>query len=62
MRGRPDIAARIQEIVSRTGMQETSIVAACGPDGLMVEIRRAVAGVVGKGDRSVMLHCEQFGW
>jgi CRISPR/Cas system type I-B associated protein Csh2 (Cas7 group RAMP superfamily) len=60
--GRPDAAARIREIVNTTEGSDSTIVAACGPEGLMLQVRRAVAGVVSTGTRSVSLHCEQFGW
>lgn len=62
MHGRPDAAARIQEIVDKTESSDSTIVAACGPEELMLQVRRAVVGVVGTGRRSVCLHCEQFGW
>lgn len=60
--GRPDVAAKIQGIVACTETHEKTIVAACGPDGLMNQTRRIVAALVASQDRSVTLHCEQFGW
>jgi hypothetical protein len=60
--GRPDTAARIQEIIDSTEGSASTIVAACGPKGLMLDVRRAVAGVASAETRSVGLHCEQFGW
>jgi hypothetical protein len=60
--GRPDIGAKIQDIVARTEAHKRIIVAACGPDSLMMEARRAVAALMASQDTSVTLHCEQFGW
>ena len=60
--GRPHTAAKIHEIVNSTESSDSTIVAACGPEGLMLEVRQAVAEVVSSGTRSVSLHCEQFGW
>jgi hypothetical protein len=60
--GRPVTTAKINEIMGSTEFSDSIIVAACGPDGLMREVRQAVACVVGAGKRSVTLHCEQFGW
>jgi ferredoxin-NADP reductase len=60
--GRPDTAAKIQEIINNTEESDSTIVAGCGPEGLMLDIRQAVADIVGTGKRSVRLHCEQFGW
>jgi hypothetical protein len=60
--GRPDVSARIRETVAATGEDEKTIVAACGPDGLMKEIRSTVSDIIGGGQKSIALHCEQFGW
>ena len=60
--GRPDIGAKVHGIVAGTEAHERIIVAACGPDSLMMEARRVVAALVATQDRSVTLHCEQFGW
>lgn len=60
--GRPATAAKINEIVDGTECSDSIIVAACGPEGLMQDIRQAVASMVGAGKRSVTLHCERFGW
>jgi hypothetical protein len=59
---RPDISSTLGELVVATEAHERTIVAACGPDGMMRDIRDAVVGLVGKGDRSVELHCETFAW
>jgi hypothetical protein len=60
--GRPNLASKITEVVESTREEERTIVAACGPDSMMREVRRTVAAVVGKGERSVELHLEAFGW
>jgi NAD(P)H-flavin reductase len=54
--GRPDLTSKITEVVESTGEEDRTIVAACGPDSMMREVRRTVAAVVGKGERSVELH------
>lgn len=60
--GRPNIAATILEIVNTAESSDSTIVSACGPEELMLQARRAVAGLVSAGTRNVSLHCEQFGW
>jgi hypothetical protein len=60
--GRPDITAMIRSIVGATEVYERTIVAACGPDSLMKETRIVVGDLVANSERSVTLHCEQFGW
>jgi ferredoxin-NADP reductase len=60
--GRPDMMPKIHEIVNNTKRSDSTIVAGCGPEGLMLEVRQAVAEVVSTGERNVTLHCEQFGW
>lgn len=62
MLGRPDISATVRGIVSTTGEHERAIVAACGPESLMRETRSVVGELVKKSERSITLHCEQFGW
>lgn len=62
MLGRPDISTTIRSIVSGTAEEERSIVAACGPVGLMKDVRDVVGDVVADSGRSVTFHCEQFGW
>ncbi|KAE8449041.1 hypothetical protein EG329_008629 [Mollisiaceae sp. DMI_Dod_QoI] len=60
--GRPDINAIIRSIASGTEEQERTIVAACGPKGLMRETCDVVGDLVVHSGRSVTLHCEHFGW
>jgi hypothetical protein len=60
--GRPDISSRVRDVVSATGEPERTIVAACGPESLMNETRSVVGELVKSSERSVTLHCEQFGW
>jgi hypothetical protein len=62
MLGRPDISAAIRSVVNATGESDRTIVAACGPESLMSETRGVVADLVASAERSVTLHCEQFGW
>ncbi|KUJ13772.1 uncharacterized protein LY89DRAFT_650762 [Mollisia scopiformis] len=60
--GRPDINAIVRSIVFGTEEQERTIVAACGPNGLMRDTRAVVGDLLVTSGRSVELHCEQFGW
>lgn len=60
--GRPDISALIRGIVNSTEIHASTIVAACGPNGMMRETRAVVGDLVARSGRSVQLHCEQFGW
>jgi hypothetical protein len=60
--GRPNLKESIRTILSRTGEIERTIVAACGPDGLMRTTRLVVGDLMVSSGRSVNLHCEKFGW
>lgn len=60
--GRPSTADKIYEIVGSTQSSDSTIVVACGPDGMMLDVTEAVARVVSAGTRSVSLHCQQFWW
>ncbi|CZR58623.1 related to ferric-chelate reductase [Phialocephala subalpina] len=62
MLSRPDISTTIRSILSVTSEEERTIVAACGPVGLMKDVRDVVGDVVVDSGRSVAFHCEQFGW
>lgn len=68
--GRPEIAALVRGFVGVGSLGKARgrarvMVAACGPGGMMGEVRGAVAGVVG-GDKGagveVEMYLEQFGW
>jgi hypothetical protein len=48
--------------VRNAGEIDRIIIAACGPDGLMKNVRRVAADCITVKGPSVELHCEQFGW
>lgn len=60
--GRPDIGAAVRTIVNGSAEDERTIVAACGPDGMMSDVRAVVGELVVGSGRSVTLHYEKFGW
>lgn len=60
--GRPDVKAIIREVVKSTGRDKRIIVAACGPEGLMIDTRNTVARCTTVGGPSINLHIEAFGW
>ncbi|KAF8855174.1 hypothetical protein BDZ45DRAFT_728253 [Acephala macrosclerotiorum] len=60
--GRPDMSTAIRSIVSGTAEDERMIVAACGPIGLMRDVRDVAGDLVVDLGRSVTFHSEQFGW
>ncbi len=60
--GRPDVQRLITEAVSKASPEERVVIAACGPDGLMFDVRRTAANCIRVNGPSVELHCEQFGW
>jgi len=60
--GRPDIQNLIKQVVANANEDQRIMVAACGPSGLMTDVRKTVAGCVRTIGPSVELHCEQFGW
>ncbi|TVY30564.1 putative ferric reductase transmembrane component [Lachnellula hyalina] len=61
-RGRPDIAAIVDQIVEKAEDNDRVAVAACGPDSLMQVTRRTVAKNIKVNGPSIELHVEQFGW
>lgn len=61
--GRPDLKALIPVI--ETGMNATNastLVAACGPKGMMNDVRKCVADEVAAGRPGLRVHTEAFGW
>lgn len=60
--GRPNVSTLIRSAVREAGPGKTVLVAACGPKGLMSEVRKTVAECIGSGGASVELHCESFEW
>jgi len=61
-RGRPDIAAIVDQIVEKAEDSDRVAVAACGPDSLMQVTRSTVAKNIKVNGPSIELHVEQFGW
>jgi ferredoxin-NADP reductase len=60
--GRPGIKEVIQAAVARAQPGHRVLVVACGPSGLMKDVRRSVAATIHPSGPGVQLHCEQFGW
>jgi NAD(P)H-flavin reductase len=60
--GRPEIKSVIQLAASRAAPHQRVLVMACGPKGLMKDVRNSVAANLHPGGPSLELHCEQFGW
>lgn len=60
--GRPDIPTLVNDLVAGASKNERLAVLACGPTGMMLQVRRAVADNL-KGDGpSLELYSEAFGW
>lgn len=60
--GRPNVDNSIRKIIAETPNDERVVIAACGPDSLMFNIRRVAASCIKVNGPSIELHCEQFGW
>jgi predicted ferric reductase len=60
--GRPQIKILIADAVARARPGQKVLVLACGPTGMIKDVRRSVAANLHAGGPSVELHCEQFGW
>lgn len=59
---RPDISSSIETVIANAAKNDSILVAACGPAGLMHDCRDAVARGVTVNGPSVTFQCEQFGW
>lgn len=59
---RPQSSKIISDIREITNEDKRILVMACGPAGLMKEIRHDVAGCSSTPGAEIELHCEQFGW
>lgn len=60
--GRPDIETLVREAIMSVGKNERVLVAACGPMGLVDNVRNTTANCISVDGPSVELHCEQFEW
>lgn len=62
--GRPDLKMLLPAMVATSSDAATNmtLVAACGPKGMMKDVRSCVADEVRKGRRGVRVHTEAFGW
>ncbi|KAE8453286.1 hypothetical protein EG329_011353 [Mollisiaceae sp. DMI_Dod_QoI] len=60
--GRPDILAVISNNVANASKSDRVAVIACGPGGMMLEVRKAVADNLRIEGPSLELHSEHFGW
>lgn len=60
--GRPNLEDEIAKAISSVEPYQRVLVAACGPDGMMRIVRRAVARNVKANGPAVEFHAEAFGW
>ncbi|RDL36158.1 Ferredoxin reductase-like, C-terminal NADP-linked [Venustampulla echinocandica] len=60
--GRPDVPAIINSIVAGSSKEERIVIAACGPLGMMKDVRRSATKAITVSGPSIDLHLEQFGW
>jgi hypothetical protein len=60
--GRPNVDLFIRDIVAKAADDERIGIGACGPDGLMWDVRKTATNCIGVNGPSIELHCEQFGW
>ncbi|KAE8443730.1 hypothetical protein EG329_001410 [Mollisiaceae sp. DMI_Dod_QoI] len=60
--GRPDVDSIVRRVLAETPDDERVVIAACGPDALMWNVRKTAASCINVKGPSVELHCEQFGW
>lgn len=60
--GRPDINSQISHAVNTSSITDRIAIVACGPDAMMVNIRRVVAENIRPEGPSLQLFSEQFGW
>jgi ferredoxin-NADP reductase len=59
---RPKVAGLVETAIITTASDRRVLVMACGPEGLMKQVRNTTAASIRKHGPSVELHCEQFGW
>jgi hypothetical protein len=62
LHGRPDVERLVKDIVRNARESDRIAIAACGPDGLMSDVRKVAAGSIKVKGPSIELYCEQFGW
>lgn len=60
--GRPEILALITDYVSASVNNERLMVVACGPRGMMSQVRKAVAVNLRANGPAVEMHLESFSW
>lgn len=60
--GRPDIAALIKDIVSKTDKSQRIAIAGCGPDNMMNVLRKSATEAISVSGPSIEFHSESFGW
>ncbi|GAB1316232.1 Ferric reductase NAD binding domain-containing protein [Madurella fahalii] len=61
-RGRPDVPSLIRSAVTATPSNQRVLVAGCGPDTLMADVRATAASLMVADGPAVEVHLEQFGW
>jgi hypothetical protein len=60
--GRPKVADCIKQTVESASKSDRIAVTACGPNEMMLETRRTVAGCISANGPAIELHSEHFGW
>lgn len=60
--GRPDISSLISQAVNISSTTERIAIVACGPNAMMVNVRRLVSENIRPEGPSLQLFSEQFGW
>jgi hypothetical protein len=62
LHGRPDIEKLVRDLVANARESDRIAIGACGPDGLMSDVRKVAAESIRMKGPSIELYCEQFGW
>jgi hypothetical protein len=60
--GRPNVTDLITQTVGQSDATDRIAVAACGPDKMMLEIRKSVANNITTSGPALELYSEHFGW
>lgn len=60
--GRPDASQIIRAAVAEMPAHQRVLVAVCGPDTLVNEVRNTTAECIRGDGPGIELHCEVFGW
>ena len=60
--GRPDVSSMTAQAADGLSPDNRLLVAACGPQSMLVDTRKAVQSCTLKGKPDIQLHTEVFGW